>query len=173
MPNHKIPIVERDGIIGKVCSRCKEWQPLDAYSPHARGAAGRQARCRPCVYASARERWAANPDIRERREAYRKAYYKANEHKYFNTRRRYKLKKYGLTLEEYEALLALQDGKCAICGSSDPSRSGWASMPVDHDHETGQVRGLLCDDCNNGIGRFKDDPELLRKAIVYLGGDLT
>lgn len=72
-------------------------------------------------------------------------------------------KKYGISLEEYEALLESQDGVCAICRKEDTSR-----YHVDHDHETGEVRGLLCGDCNKGLGMFKDNPDALQSAIDYL-----
>lgn len=86
----------------------------------------------------------------------------------------YTLKKYNITLDDYNNLLKQQGGGCAICGTV-PSEDEW--LAVDHDHgccpETlkscGQcVRGLLCATCNNGIGRFKDDVTLLRSAISYL-----
>lgn len=76
--------------------------------------------------------------------------------------------RYKITLEEYDRLLHDQNGQCAICGSEDPKREGDKRLLVDHDHSTGEVRGLLCHDCNMGIGRFNDDPELLMAAIRYL-----
>jgi hypothetical protein len=78
---------------------------------------------------------------------------------------------YGLSLEQYEALLAYQGGGCAICGASEPGGSqplGRTAWPVDHDHVTGRVRGLLCSRCNTGIGFFRDDPEVCRQAAEYL-----
>lgn len=71
--------------------------------------------------------------------------------------------RYGLSEEEYADLLSEQSHACAICSERmDPAC-------VDHDHETGEVRGLLCSPCNTGLGLFRDDPELLRAAIAYLG----
>jgi len=79
-----------------------------------------------------------------------------------------KLKKaYGITLEDYEAMLEAQGGKCAICGTTEESARG-RIFSVDHCHITGVVRGILCSNCNNGLGRFKDNRELLSKAIEYL-----
>ncbi len=78
------------------------------------------------------------------------------------------LKRYGITMDQYNTLLYQQDGVCAICGR--PCRIN-KNLSVDHDHRTNEVRGLLCDDCNNGLERFKDDPDLLRKAIEYLNGE--
>jgi hypothetical protein len=69
---------------------------------------------------------------------------------------------YGITLTQYETLLEKQGGGCAICGRKEKC------LCVDHDHATGRVRGLLCGSCNNGLGRFKDDPKRLRRAANYL-----
>lgn len=75
-------------------------------------------------------------------------------------------KLYGITAEEYRAVVQRQGEKCAICETEDCA-SG-KSLAIDHDHRNGQVRGLLCANCNNGLGRFGDDPDLLRAAIKYL-----
>jgi ribosomal protein S14 len=72
---------------------------------------------------------------------------------------------YGLTLEGYESLFAAQKGLCAICKEAMP---GEQLLSVDHDHATGDVRGLLCPICNLGLGYFKDSPERLRSAAEYL-----
>jgi hypothetical protein len=74
---------------------------------------------------------------------------------------------YGLTPEQYGAMLAEQGNACAICRS--PEWPGKGNRPhVDHDHATGKVRGILCGRCNFGLGQFQDDPDLLRAAITYL-----
>jgi hypothetical protein len=75
-------------------------------------------------------------------------------------------RKYGLAVEEYDAMVAAQDGRCAICGEI-PSGSR-SVLDVDHDHATGTVRGLLCHGCNKATGFLHDNPELLQKAINYL-----
>ena len=71
---------------------------------------------------------------------------------------------YGLTPEAHRALHDQQDGMCAVCGKRATKRA----LHVDHDHETGVVRGLLCNNCNRGIGLLKDDPAVLRAALAYL-----
>lgn len=76
-------------------------------------------------------------------------------------------KRYGLTREQYDALLHLQNGLCAICRRG-PEGSGKQRLTVDHDHRTGEVRGLLCNHCNAALGNFRDDPLVLRAAITYL-----
>ena len=74
---------------------------------------------------------------------------------------------YGLSEERYAELLTAQDGRCAICQTDE--WGGKHGVPhVDHDHATDEVRGLLCDACNNGLGRFADAPERLRAAAAYL-----
>ena len=84
-------------------------------------------------------------------------------------KRRHTLKKlYGITPEQYKDLLARQDGKCAICESAHVHRRGMNNFAIDHDHQSGIVRALLCHNCNRGLGHFKDSPELLVKAVLYL-----
>jgi len=77
--------------------------------------------------------------------------------------RKYKLNKhYGITPEQYTEMLNNQQSKCGICGDE-------MSQPhVDHCHNTNKVRGLLCINCNQGIGKFKDDVDKLQRAIDYL-----
>lgn len=78
--------------------------------------------------------------------------------------RNYKLiAKYDLTVDEYQTIFELQSGKCAIC-----KQASNKVLVVDHDHETGKVRALLCGTCNSGLGMFKDSPELLDQAARYL-----
>lgn len=72
--------------------------------------------------------------------------------------------RYGLTVEEGQALIEKANGSCMICGK--PHKS----LNVDHCHETGKVRGMLCSNCNTGIGLFKDNTGLLQAAIDYLSG---
>jgi hypothetical protein len=78
-----------------------------------------------------------------------------------------RLSRLGITREQFDTLLKAQDGKCAICGVLITSLLP-RQVHVDHDHETGQVRGILCAICNQGLGLFKDTIELLEAAIRYL-----
>lgn len=87
----------------------------------------------------------------------------------------YALKRdYGISLEDYNELLTRQEYRCAICGRPDGdergNNNGSKRLAVDHDHETEEVRGLLCSMCNKGIGSLDDSPELLLKAYEYLIG---
>lgn len=72
---------------------------------------------------------------------------------------------FGMSIEEYDEKLNKQDGVCKICGLECVSGK---RLAVDHDHETGKIRDLLCSNCNGGLGKFQDNPELLIKAADYL-----
>ena len=73
---------------------------------------------------------------------------------------------YGISLADYQAILAQQGGVCAICKG--PQQAHRTRLSVDHDHVTGQIRGLLCDNCNTGIGKLQNNTTVLQKAIEYL-----
>ena len=75
--------------------------------------------------------------------------------------------RYGITLEDYDRMLEDQGGCCKICGTDEPG-GGNGRFHVDHNHSTDEVRGILCNSCNTGLGRFKDSPEVLLKAATYL-----
>lgn len=80
-----------------------------------------------------------------------------------------RIKRYGVTPEMYAEMVKRQGGRCAICGTDQPTRSGRSRQwHVDHNHETGKVRGLLCESCNHGLGRFRDSVFRLESAIRYL-----
>jgi hypothetical protein len=100
---------------------------------------------------------------RERRNAYRRANPAPSNQG--DTRYSYHLETtYGLSLEEYEAMLEAQDHVCAICGGPDSRR-----LAVDHCHETERIRGLLCHKCNTALGLLQDDTTRMERAIAYLG----
>ena len=84
--------------------------------------------------------------------------------------REYNLKNiYGITSKEYDEILKHQRGMCAICETTNAgNRHGTDKFCIDHDHLTGRVRGLLCNNCNHGLGKFKDDILTLQSAIEYL-----
>ncbi len=85
------------------------------------------------------------------------------------------LKKFGINSLEYELLYEKQDGKCAICNNpetaNDKNKSELRSLAVDHDLVTGKVRGLLCTNCNIGLGHLKDNVSILEEAINYLNNN--
>ena len=106
------------------------------------------------INAKRRLRWATDPDYRERQLAPKRGCWK----------REYDLKRlYGITLAEYDRLFKQQKGRCAICRQKSPYR-----LQVDHCHRRKMVRRLLCGPCNRGLGIFRDDPRLLRRAAVYV-----
>lgn len=73
--------------------------------------------------------------------------------------------KYNLSLEQYDALVREQEGRCKLCNQPTPH------LWVDHDHQTGKIRALLCPSCNSGLGFFREHPELLQRAVKYLQSD--
>lgn len=145
------------GETSRQCGTCGEVKPYDAFSPRGYVAGVRvyKSTCKPCCAARARA-WCR--DNRARHAATRHA--------------REMRVTYGISAEHYEQLLVEQHGRCAICGQDEPSAHGRTGTPfrlaVDHDHQTGRVRGLLCQKCNRAIGLLNDDPDRLAAAIDYL-----
>lgn len=88
------------------------------------------------------------------------------EYVYAETRETDLMRRYGMTMLQYNALFMEQGGRCAICGTME-CKSG-KSLGVDHCHDTGHIRGLLCLACNLGLGKFNDDSALLAKALHYM-----
>ncbi len=131
--------------MSKQCSRCKEIKPLEEFK--------NKSWCRPCAYEYERIRW-ANKTQKQQRS------------KWLWT-------KYKITYDEYEKLYNDQNGKCKICTddislmSKDNSKN---IACVDHDHSTGQIRGLLCNHCNRALGLMKENIQYIQNMIKYLGG---
>jgi len=139
------------------CHRCGESKPADEFYPHASTARGYQYWCKNCCAQGRRERARIPQDP--------------------NLTRKYALKTaYRITPEEYDTMYKRQEGRCAICGDR---KSSWQPgmgvkgrqlfLVVDHDHQTGRIRGLLCTRCNIGIGQFREDPAIMNAAIQYVG----
>ena len=97
----------------------------------------------------------------------RKRYNSLSSEEKRNRNRRQQISLYGLTVEQYDAMLMEQNYVCAICNKSEKS-STRGVLFIDHDHKTDKVRGLLCDSCNRGLGYFYDNTSFLRNAIKYL-----
>src|SRR5262245_48175096 len=117
-----------------------------------------------------RARALANPEkVAARRKAYRESL--GPEVRKARARAAYLKYTFGMSVADYEALLQAQGGRCAICGTTDPSPK--SCLVVDHDHTTGKIRQLLCHACNCGIGHFREDPALLEAALAYLRRHLT
>jgi len=123
-----------------------------------------------------------NPELRKKdSESSRRSHLKRLANGYIISRqskwwRAYQAKKYGLTLDMYNELK--NRGRCGLCGTTDPgtktkSKDGINRFPIDHDHISGKVRDILCNNCNVGLGCFFDNPILLRAAADYLERHLT
>ena len=154
----------------KICSRCKEEKNLDQFGKDRYSKDGHRYHCKECHNSKQREYARNNKELIKARNAKkaasRKAYYQS-ERGIESSRRSHLKRKYGITLEQYNELLSSQDGKCAIC-NEDEKCSRNSVLAVDHCHKTGEIRGLLCSHCNRGLGLFKDNSEILTKAIKYI-----
>lgn len=128
----------------KRCPRCDTTKAKEFFGRNRSNADGRQVYCRDCQNRSVREWNAAHPEAVRARQFRRK---------------------YGITLDDYEQMLDAQGGVCAICRNECVRRE---VLSVDHDHETGEVRGLLCHRCNTAIGLLDDDPDRLAAGQMYL-----
>lgn len=144
--------------------RRKDSDP-DAFRAKAREVAKQQLEARRDeINAQKRERYAADPETHRRRS---NDYAKANPEAMMDKQyQRY----YGLTLAEYEAMVAERDGLCDICHRPETltQKGRVKRLSVDHDHDTGAVRGLLCSACNRALGFLGDDPERVATAAAYL-----
>ncbi|MGQ5576771.1 endonuclease VII domain-containing protein [Streptomyces sp. ECR3.8] len=141
----------------KKCNGCGETKSRTEFYKAREGKYGPlvKSTCKACDSERARKWFADNSE-------------RSNEN-----RRRWNLQNtYGISVAEYNALLREQGGVCAICGRDEPNAHGRTGkqfrLAVDHCHESGAVRGLLCQKCNRAIGLLGDDPVLMRKAIGYL-----
>ena len=116
-------------------------------------------------YLERQRAYSKSHQYQKRRREWARAYRKTENGKRSEFRGR--LRKYGISLEEYEILFEKQDGVCAVCKKRRARKVG-STLCVDHCHKSGQVRGLLCTWCNSLIGHACDDPEVLRAAAKYL-----
>jgi hypothetical protein len=137
----------------KRCRRCNLVKPRNEFKPTTKSH-WIPSWCRQCEAEAARERYhAAKSDNPERLSSKQIRYGLAVN--------------YGLRVEDYERLLAAQNGRCAICGTDKPGSNN-RLFCVDHNHATDEIRGLLCNGCNRGLGYFNDSPVNLERALEYL-----
>jgi hypothetical protein len=122
------------------CARCQEVKPLEDFNRHPTKTNGRASYCKLCVSSNS------------------KTWYLTK------GRERWLRKTYGIGLDEYNALVEKQEGRCAACGRLPEGRA----LDVDHDHTYGRVRGLLCMRCNLAIGHLGDDPDAIVALAMYL-----
>lgn len=144
------------------CMKCKEMKPTTAFSLYRTSARGYQRVCKACM-SQANKELRKRPGFKERKNAMAREWHR----KIPDRRRRSQLKyAYGITLEQYESMYWDQLGRCGIC--EELPKAG-IYLEVDHCHETTRVRGLLCSQCNVGLGHFKDSIKIMGRAIGYLG----
>lgn len=141
-----------DLVVHKLCSQCDTTKPLKDFHKRSDIKGGIRSNCKSCVN---ERNLAYYHSSLEKKDAHHKSARKS----------RYKTH-YGISLEDYDEMLLAQDGVCAICRGLETSKRMFLS--VDHCHTSGKVRGLLCSNCNRGLGSFKDQEVLLHKAIDYL-----
>ena len=125
-------------------------------------------KCRTCTNEKQKVAYDANPDYwKSRSQNYRKVDPTRRKRQ---VRENYLLTTYGITHAQYESMLSLQNGVCAICKTDNPKGSGRKAghFCIDHCHTTGNIRQLLCGECNSGIGKLQDNPEIVLAAYNYL-----
>lgn len=148
--------------IWKRCSRCKETRPVREFHRRPSASDGLMSHCKSCNATKARNWRKANPDKR-----------RALDRRYDGSRwAAYLWRTYRFTVAEYDQLLSLQQGKCAICKCSAPG-GRTTKMHVDHDHATGKIRGLLCSKCNQMLGYANDLAGTLIAAAFYLNAQVA
>lgn len=178
-------------VVSKNCTKCGSKFPAtaDFFYRNPSGKLGLTPRCKSCVDIENKEshakRMSRDPEkVRAQAAERSKRHYRRDIEASRKAHREYARKrlldpKYrsvknakkraggaGLTVEEIDAILTSQGGKCAICNSSDPgSKAGWN---LDHCHKSGKVRFVLCAHCNRGLGAFRDNPDLMRRAADML-----
>ncbi len=161
----------------KRCKKCGELKPLTGFYRDTAARDGHRPECKACTSARRKAWYAEN---REREIARVVAWQQANPERFAERQRRYRedgrrdyrtehlRRTFGLTQADYDALLAAQGGGCAIC--EDPPNEK-ISLHIDHDHGTGEIRGLLCVRCNNAIALLRESPDVMRRAIRYVSSD--
>lgn len=154
----------------KKCSVCKETKSLTEFSKDSKRYDGRTSQCLVCRRAMSKSYTERFP---EKRAAYnlktkekRKLKHQSPESR-VKYRERHLQTTYGIGTKEFDTMMEEQNGVCAICNKHDLN-GRVKYLSVDHAHDSGKVRGLLCGNCNKALGNFMDDIGLLKKAIEYL-----
>jgi hypothetical protein len=148
----------------KRCSKCNKEKPLTKFHKRSGRKNSFGSWCKDCMNEHSKIYRIKNIEKENRR---RKNYRACHKKEMKEVSIRYNLKRqFNLTPEQYDDILTKQNGRCAICGIHQSEID--YRLAVDHSHSTGNVRGLLCHQCNMGIGNLNDSVEILRKAIEYL-----
>ncbi len=152
----------------KQCTRCKTTKPTSEFYglTNDRGHKYLAAECKACAAGRSNEWREKNPEkanasARESQRRYRRAHPEESERKW----RTSAYKKFGITVDDYDKMFKAQNGVCKICEL--PQSGRFKHLAVDHDHETGKVRGLLCMTCNRNLGYVERDNRL-RRILEYL-----
>jgi len=150
----------------KTCTKCKKTKAMEDFCTDRSRKSGLTSWCKACRKIS-KTKYNRTERGKQTTRAHTKRYYMKNGGTKFRAGLNLKYL-YGITPADFDRMYVEQNGRCAICGKhqSDFKRA----LDVDHDHETKVIRGLLCRNCNLAIGKFKDNPVLLRKAADYLEG---
>ena len=141
----------------KSCRACKKGEPEVEFNKSSRD--GSQSLCKGCQ-SNYSKGW--QKQNRDKNIGYCQRYYRENKHKW--RERDYK-RKYGMTIQEVEALVASQNGRCPICDIPFKSQK---LMSLDHDHKTGQLRQVLCSKCNTALGLLNEDVAIFHRAVEYI-----
>lgn len=155
-----LPLTEADAQT-RVCTKCGEEKAIEAFVRDVRYRGGRKRICRVCER-SYRAVYESTPKYTEAKRRWRES-----GRELASVRKRKLRYNFGISLADYDAMHAVQEGRCAICGRS-KDNTRWGRLGVDHDHTSGVIRGLLCDPCNRGIGFFQDNPDVLERAAAYI-----
>lgn len=156
----------------RTCSKCKISKPLTEFYKIGNGINGVRPRCKECSAEVEREKYGSDYEFREKKLSSQRIKLRtdpAYRASHMRSQRKWHLKtNYGMTIEDFDSMLASQNGGCAICGTKPIEGIPKTRMVIDHCHKTKAIRGILCDLCNTALGKFKDDVGLLNKAIDYL-----
>ena len=146
----------------KACTKCRVSKPLTSFHTRKEAPDGHRNECRDCQRAYKQAHAIEHSD---ELRAKRRAYHKANQQHISAKVRLWRLVNvYGISEQEYARMRAAQNNLCALCKSPEKSKR----LCVDHDHETGEVRGLLCIQCNSALGKLGDNIAGLDNAKQYL-----
>lgn len=157
----------------KACSKCGELHSLDFFNKDKRRPDGRATLCKNCTRQKAKDYRKNNPERVKHLDALSRKRHKDARHKRSieyreqhadEIKNRLYERKYGITFNEKEGLFNKIDGKCMICSAE----MTLEESQLDHDHESREIRGILCINCNLLLGHAKDDVSLLEAAIDYL-----
>ncbi len=147
------------------CNRCGIEKDAALYSKNKNSSNGLASWCKACYKVANRKYYLEN--TAKVKDASRR-WMDSNPEKFAHSVWANKLvKKYGISVSDYEQMLSRQDGACAVCKITSPGGLKGTHFHVDHCHRSNKVRGLLCLGCNNG-GKLTDDPDLLAAKLLYL-----